>query len=209
MRLGKRDDYMNTIEAIRARRAIKHYDPDYTIPAEQQRELFDLARQAPTSFNIQNWRFVNVMDKTLRAEIRAVAWNQAQITDASMLVILCGDLKAHARNPARYWENAPKEAQDILVPMITPFYEAHPEKQRDEVMRSVGMAAQTLMLAAKSMGYDSCPMVGYDAQALAKLINLPEDHAIGMIVTIGKAVKPAWPKPGILPDDEVIITDRF
>lgn len=200
---------MNTIEAIRARRAIKHYDPDYTIPAEQQRELFNLARQAPTSFNIQNWRFVNVMDKTLRAEIRAVAWNQAQITDASMLVILCGDLKAHARNPARYWENAPKEAQDVLVPMITPFYEAHPEKQRDEVMRSVGMAAQTLMLAAKSMGYDSCPMVGYDAQSLAKLINLPEDHAIGMIVTIGKAVKPAWPKPGILPDDEVIITDRF
>ena len=90
-----------------------------------------------------------------------------------------------------------------------PFYEGKEWQQRDEAMRSVGIAAQTLMLAAKDMGYDSCPMIGFDSEQVGNLINLPEDHVVGMIVTIGKATKPAWPKPGYLPDEEVIITDKF
>lgn len=200
---------MDTIEAIRARRAVKHYDPDFVMPDEHQAELLNLARQSPTSFNIQNWRFVNVKDKALREQVREAAWGQAQITEASMLLILCADLKAHKKDPARYWVDAPQAAQDVLVPMIAPFYEGKPETQRDECMRSVGIAAQTVMLAAKAMGYDSCPMIGFDSDEVAKLINLPEDHVIGMIVTIGKGIKPAWPKPGYLPDEEVIITDKF
>lgn len=200
---------MDTIEAIRARRAVKHYDPDFVMPDEHQAELLNLARQSPTSFNIQNWRFVNVKDKALREQVREAAWGQAQITEASMLLILCGDLKAHKKDPARYWADAPQAAQDVLVPMIAPFYEGKPETQRDECMRSVGIAAQTVMLAAKAMGYDSCPMIGFDPDAVGKLINLPENHVIGMIVTIGKGIKPAWPKPGYLPDEEVIFTDKF
>lgn len=200
---------MDTLEAIRARRAVKHYDPDFVMPEAHEKELLDLARQSPTSFNMQNWRFVNVKDKALRLQIQEAAWNQAQVTQASMLLVLCGDLKAHKNDPARYWVDAPKEAQDVLVPMITPFYEAQPEKQRDEVMRSVGISAQTLMLAAKAMGYDSCPMIGFDPDKVAELINLPKTYAIGMILVIGKAAKPAWPKPGVLADEEVIITDRF
>ncbi|MFP4314194.1 MAG: nitroreductase family protein [Alphaproteobacteria bacterium] len=200
---------MDTIKAIRARRSIKHYDPEFIIPPEDEKELLDLARQSPTSFNMQNWRFVNVKDKDLRMKIRKAAWGQAQVSEASMLLILCADLKAHKQNPARYWADAPIEAQEVLVPMITPFYEAQPEKQRDEAMRSIGIAAQTFMLAAKAMGYDSCPMIGFDADKVAELIKLPENHVTGMIITIGKAVKPAWPKPGYLPDEEVIFTDTF
>lgn len=200
---------MNTFEAIRTRRAVKHYDPEFIIPVEQEKELFDLARQSPTSFNLQNWRFVNVKNKDLRAQIREAAWDQAQITDASMLVILCADLKAWDKNPERYWENAPKEAQDILVPMIKPFYDGKEWQQRDEAMRSVGIAAQTIMLSAKAMGYDSCPMIGFDIDTVGKIINLPEDHVVGMIVVVGKATQDAWPKPGYLPDEDVIFTDKF
>lgn len=200
---------MQTLEAIRARRAVKHYDPSFEMPEDHERTLFDLVRQAPTSFNMQNWRFVNVKDKDLRSQIRAAAWDQAQVTEASLLLVLCADLKAHEKDPARYWTEAPKEAQDILVPMITPFYDGNPEKARDEGMRSVGIAAQTLMLAAKDMGYDSCPMIGFDADKVAELIKLPEDHTVGMLLTIGKATKPAWPKPGYLSDEEVIFTDTF
>ena len=200
---------METQEAIRTRRAVKHYDPNFEMPAEDEKQLLDLVRQAPTSFNLQNWRFVNVKDKNLRQKVREAAWDQAQITEASLLLILCADVKAWDKAPERYWENAPKEAQDILVPMIKPFYEGKEWQQRDEAMRSVGIAAQTLMLAAKDMGYDSCPMIGFDSEQVGNLINLPEDHVVGMIVTIGKATKPAWPKPGYLPDEEVIITDKF
>jgi nitroreductase len=61
--------------------------------------------------------------------------------------------------------------------------------QRDDAQRSIGMAMQTLMLAAKSMGYESCPMIGFDIEKVAELINLPEDHVMGPMVAIGKGEK--------------------
>ena len=76
-------------------------------------------------------------------------------------------------------------------------------------MRSVGLAGQTLMLAATSLGYDTCPMVGYDPDELAKIINLPDDHVLGMIIVIGKKSADAFPRGGQLPLDEVVITDSF
>jgi nitroreductase len=200
---------LSTHEAIRARRAVKHFDAAHVMPAAHEALLIDLARQAPTSFNLQNWRAVNVKDKALRAEIRAAAWNQAQVTDASLLFVFAADLRAHTRDPARYWANAPKEAKDILVPLITPFYEGRDWLARDEGMRSVGFAAQTVMLAAKALGYDSCPMIGFDLDAVAKLVRVPPDHAIAMMLAVGVATKPAWPKPGFIPLAEVVHTDRF
>ena len=62
----------------------------------------------------------------------------------------------------RYWINAPKEVQEFILPAIDDYYRGKDQVQRDEAMRSCGIAAQTLMLAAKSMGYDSCPMDGFD-----------------------------------------------
>lgn len=65
------------------------------------------------------------------------------------------------------------------------------------------------MLAAKAMGYDSCPMIGFDIGKVAELIHLPSDHVIGFMIAVGKATKPAWPTPGQLSLDEVVIRDRF
>ena len=76
-------------------------------------------------------------------------------------------------------------------------------------MRSCGIAGQSIMLAAKDMGYDSCPMIGFDQEAVGKIIHLPEDHCISFMITVGKALKPAWPRPGQLPLSEVVIRDRF
>ena len=118
-------------------------------------------------------------------------------------------LNAWQKNPERYWRDAPAEVAEVLVNWITPFHEGREWLQRDEAMRSVGMAAQTIMLAAKSMGYESCPMIGFDQDAVAALINLPADHVIGMMIAVGKGTKPAWQKPGQLPLSEVLIQDRF
>jgi nitroreductase len=200
---------MNTLDAILARRAVKHYDPAFVMPTADEAKIFEMAKNSPTSFNIQNWRFVNVKDKALRTEIRKAAWDQAQVTDASLLIVLCADLKAWDKNPERYWSNAPKPVQDFLVPLIKPFYEGKEQLQRDEAMRSVGIAAQTIMLAAKAMGYDSCPMIGFDPTAVAALIRLPADHAVGMMITVGKAVTPAHPKGGFLPLSEIVIENHF
>lgn len=200
---------MDTFDAIRERRAVKHYDPSHEISKSEFDQLIDLAMQAPSSFNIQHWRLVNVTDKTLRAKLREAAFNQAQVTDASLCFVLTVDIKAWEKNPARYWTNAPKEAQDILVPWINPFYAGKEQLQRDEAMRSAGILLQTMMLAAKAMGYDSCPMVGFDFDKVAELIRLPQNHAVAAMLVIGKGIKPAWPKPGFISKAEMIIENHF
>ncbi|WP_370051967.1 nitroreductase family protein [Neptunomonas sp.] len=200
---------MQTFEAITSRRAVKQFDPEHVLTADEERELLSLAVLSPTAFNIQNWRFVVVKDKALREQIRAAAWDQAQVTDSSLLVIMCADLKAWEKEPERYWANTDQGTRDILLPAIDNYYRGKEQTQRDEAMRSCGMAAQTLMLTAKSMGYDSCPMDGFDFDAVGKLINLPEDHVISMFVAIGKATKEAHPRGGQLPLTDVVITDTF
>ena len=200
---------METLQAIKERRAVKHYDPDFVIPEEDINKLLEHAIESPTSFNIQHWRLVLVKDKTIREKIKEAAWNQAQVTDASLLFVMCADTKAWDKNPERYWKNAPQEAQDILIPMIKPFYEGKDQLQRDEALRSTGIAAQTIMLAAKSMGYDSCPMIGYDAKKVAQIVKLPDDHIVGMLLVVGKATKAAWSKPGQLPLKDILINNTF
>jgi nitroreductase len=200
---------MNTLEAIQSRRAIKHYDPAHRMSEAEIRQLLEAAMQAPTAFNIQNWRFVTVIDPEVRKQIRAVAWDQAQVTDASLLIVLCADKDAWKKEAARYWKNAPQPVQDFLVPAIDQYYEGRDQVQRDECMRSCGLAGMTLMLAAKAMGYDSCPMDGFDFDAVARIINLPGDHVISFMIAIGKGTQPAWPKPGQLAYDEVVIQNTF
>lgn len=200
---------MNTLEAIYARRAVKKYDPNHRMSEDEVAKLMQAAMQSPTSFNMQNWRFVVIRDPELRRQVRAAANDQVQVTDASLLILLTADLKAWQKSPERYWRNAPAPVAKLLVDWMKPFYEGQDRLQRDEAMRSCGIAGQTIMLAAKDMGYDSCPMIGFDIEAVGKLIRLPEDHVIGFMITVGKALEPAWPKPGQLELSEVVVWDRF
>ena len=200
---------MDTQSAIQSRRSVKQFDPDHRLADQEIESLLSLAMLSPTAFNIQHWRFVVVRDPALRRQIRQAAWDQAQVTDASLLVVLCADQQAWIKQPERYWRNAPQAARDFLLPAIEHYYDGKPQVQRDEAMRSCGMAAQTLMLAAKAMGYDSCPMDGFDFEQVGKLINLPKDHVISMFVAVGKALQPAQPRGGQLAFQDVVITDRF
>lgn len=199
---------MDTITAIKERRSVKHYDNAHEMSEAEINALLELALLSPTSFNMQNWRFVVVTDPEKRAAIQAAAWNQAQVTEASITILLCANLNAH-EDAGRYWVHAPQSVQDMLVPMIAPLYQNNAELRRDEAMRSIGIAAQTLMLTAKSMGYDSCPMIGFDPEKVAEIIELPENHVIGMMLTVGKALKDANVRSGQLPYDEVIFRNGF
>lgn len=200
---------MNVSTAIETRRAVKHFDPAHRMTDAEVNTLFSAAIQSPTAFNIQNWRFVLVRDPGLRAKIRAAAFDQAQVTDASLLAVICADLKSWEKDPGRYWKDVQPEVRNYIVPMIDGYYRGREQVQRDEAMRSSGIAAQTIMLMARSMGYDSCPMDGFDFDAVAKLINLPPDHCIAMFVAVGKSIREPWPKGGQLQIEEVVITDRF
>jgi nitroreductase len=200
---------MDVRTAIETRRAIKEFDANHKMTEREIEELMSLALLSPSAFNIQHWRFVLLQDPELREAVRAVSWMQPQITDASLLVVICADIDAWEKDPDRYWKNAPADVREGIVTVIGEYYRERPQTQRDEAMRSCGIAAQTLMLAAQGMGYDSCPMDLSDFGEVAKLIQLPQGHVIAMFVAIGKRVREPWPRAGQLPMDEVVLVDHF
>ena len=200
---------METTKAIETRRAVKSFDSAHIMTQEEEQKLLSLTLLSPTAFNIQNWRFVIVKDPALRQHIRDASWDQAQVTDSSLFVILCADIKAWEKDPKRYWKNADQGVQDFLLPAIDSYYRDKEDVQLREAYRSTGIAAQTLMLAAKDMGYESCPMIGFDFDAVAKLINLPSDHVVSMFVAIGKPTAEAHPRGGQLKQEDVVIENTF
>jgi len=200
---------MDTFDAIEQRRSIKHFDPTHEMTTAEIERLMSAALKSPTSFNIQHWRFVVVQDKGVRQDLKAAAFNQAQVADASLLVVVTADMHAYKKEPERYWRNAPPEVAGKIVPMLVGLYDNQPQFQRDEALRSIGIASQTIMLAAKSMGYDTGALVGYDPNKVAQIINLPEDHILGMMIVIGKAVQPARERGGQLTLEDVVVYDKF
>ena len=202
---------MDTLEAIYARRSIKRFDKNHVITAAEEQILLEATIQAPTSFNVQHWRFVVFRDPALRQRLREeFAGGQSQVTDASLLVLFTADVKAWKKEPERYWCNAPPDIADRVPRAIGPFHEKLGDQfQRDEAHWSVGMAMQTLMIAAQNQGYQSCPMIGFDIEGVAKLINLPADHVMGPMVAVGKGTTEPWAKPGQLPLAEIVFENSF
>ncbi len=200
---------MDTFEAIRSRRAIKKFDSTYKMSDEQINTLMNLTILSPTSYNQQNWRFITVTDQSIKDKISVAARNQSQPSDGSLVIVLCGNLNAWNENPLRYWRNSTSEKQEHVQNALRVKYAESPQNQRDEAIRSCGFAGQTIMLAARQMGLDSCPMVGFEYDELAKIINLPDDHLIVLMIVVGKAAEPANPRGGQLAKDEVVFKNTF
>jgi len=200
---------METFEAISARRSVRKFDPGHVMTEAEITRLMEAVILSPTSYNIQNWRFVLVTDSEVKQQLRAHGYDQAQFTDSSLVVIVCGDRNAYNQNPERYWAEASPQVREVIVPMILGSYGSNETLRRDENLRSGSLAAQTLMLAAKAMGYDSCPMIGFDFKGFAKIVNLPPEHDIIMAVTVGLALAPARPRGGQLPLTDVVFRNSF
>lgn len=200
---------MEITEAIEKRRSTKRFNPAVEIPDSHTNKLLELTVKSPTAFNIQHWRFVIIRDMALREKIRAVTWMQPQITEASLLILICADLQAWRKHPERYWRNTSAESREGILGAINAYYEGNSQRQRDEAMRSCGIAAQSLMLAATGMGYETSPMDLSDFTEVGKLINLPDDHVISMFVAIGKGAEEPWPRGGQLGVSELVIENRF
>lgn len=200
---------MELFTAIETRRAVKHYSSSETVSKVDFERIMKAVLLSPSSYNIQHWRFVRVIDSQIRTQIQDAAWGQTQVTEAAELIVLCADTQAWSDNPQRYWANASPEVQGVMLPMLESFYQGKEQLQRDEAMRSSGMAAQTMMLAAKGLGYDTCPMIGFDSERVAEIINLPSGHVISMIITLGRAAKSANQRAGQLPLSEVLFDNCF
>ncbi|MDH5392104.1 MAG: nitroreductase family protein [Gammaproteobacteria bacterium] len=200
---------MNLFDAIQQRRAVKTFDAACKIPEQDVKKILSMARLSPTAYNQQNYRFVIIQDPGIREKIKTAAHGQAQVSDASLLIVLCADTKAWEKNTEQYWSNTTADLQKAKLQAMQQYYLNREQAQRDEAMRSCALAAQNMMLTAKAMHYDSCPMIGFDFDAVAKLIQLPADHVISMMLAIGKASQAALPRFPQLADEQLIFFDSF
>lgn len=198
---------MDLSQAIRARGSVKSYDPDHVIDEATLRELMELTLRSPSSFNLQHWRFVLVRDTKLKEALKAASWHQSHVGEASIDVIVCGKLAAH-EDAERIWTEAGEEVAAKMTPMIGGFYAGNETLQRDEAIRSGSLAAMTLMLAAQSLGLNTCPMIGFDPVKVTEILGIPSDHVPVMMITLGKGTSEARPS-GRLPVDEVVHLDTF
>ncbi|GEK96985.1 nitroreductase family protein [Gluconobacter kanchanaburiensis] len=197
------------LHAITSRRATKHFDPSYRIEDITLMSILDAARHAPTAFNIQHCRFLVVQDREQRRRIRAAAWDQPQVEDCAALIVMCADIKAWEKDPARYWKDAPAPVRDGYVKMIHSYYDGREQVQHDEGVRSCGLAAYAIMMAAAAHGLHTCPMDGFDFDEVGRLINLPGDHEIVMFVALGREASSPSPRGGFLPLDAVVHRESF
>lgn len=187
------------IQAIEERRTTNLFDPARGIEDERIEELVRLATTAPTSFNLQNWRFVAVRTPEQKARLRALAWDQAKVSEAAVTFIVCGQLADHRTLPDRL---AGAVAAGFMPAEMVPGWEGaakslyleQPQRQRDEAVRSATFGAGTLIHAAQAMGLGSAPMIGFDAPAVAEAFSLAADEIPVLLLAIGYAAPQNWPR---------------
>jgi nitroreductase len=187
------------IECILSRRASKYYDPAFSLTEDQIRELVRIGTTAPTSFHMQNWRFIAVRTPEAKARLSPIAWKQPPITDAAVTFIVCGQLADSSVIPERL---APVVEAGIMPAALVPDWEIpardlymnYPQRQRDEAVRTGAIGATAIMYAAHSLGLGSTPMIGFDAEAVAREFSLAENEVPVMLLSIGAERSGNWPQ---------------
>jgi nitroreductase len=197
------------IDCILSRSSTKYYNPAAMLSDDQIRELVRIGTSAPTSFHLQNWRFIAVRSPEAKARLRPIAWNQPAITEAAVTFIVCGQLVETGVIPARL---APLVEAGIMPPEMVPeweipardLYMAYPQRRRDEAIRTATFGAATIIYAAKSMGMGSTPMIGFDFDAVHREFGLAEDEVPVMLLSIGPERPGNWAQKPRLPVSDVL-----
>lgn len=197
------------IESILSRRATKYYDPTGTLSDDQIRELVRIGTTAPTSFHLQNWRFIAVRTPEAKARLRPIAWNQPAITEAAVTFIVIGRLADSTVIPDRL---APVVEAGIMPEKLVPewenpardLYMEYPQRQRDEAVRTATFGAAAMIYVANSWGLGSTPMIGFDAEAVHREFGLAEDEVPVMLLSVGQERPGNWPQKPRRPVADVL-----
>ncbi|HTV57707.1 MAG TPA: nitroreductase family protein [Candidatus Baltobacteraceae bacterium] len=224
------------LEAIRRRRSVKVFEP-VQIPESARREILDAACLAPSSFNIQPYRFFWIESPPKREIAAKLCFGQPPAATASALVVAVADIgswKSTAAGHVAWMRTAGFSAETIAdsekkarlvkwffiqgwfnvvgaikwailrlvhtwkIIGVAPYTRQGLFKW---AVKSASLACQNLMIAAEELGFNTCPMEGFDAHRLAKFLGLSSrHHEIFMVIAIGKkssghADRPQWRRP--------------
>jgi nitroreductase len=202
------------ITVAKERRSVRQYDAEYVMTEEEIREILDIAIQAPSSSNLQPWRFLVIQDKQTQQELLPIAHNQQQIVDASAVIAVLADIEGYKNAERIYGELVNKgimknEIKEPYVASIMHNYgNFSAEKALSVAMIDGGLVSMQIMLAAKAKGYDTVPMGGFDENKFVDAFNVPENFKPVMLISIGKGMKAGFEKVR-LPLDTLITWNKY
>ncbi|MHA7965427.1 nitroreductase family protein [Paenibacillus sp. CAU 1782] len=187
---------------ILERRSIKSYDPNVTISHEEMDEMLKKATRAPSSTNLQPWHFLVIKSAESKAKLLEVAspTNHTKLQTSSAAIAIFGDLQSIERAEEIYQANvelgyATQEVKERQLAGILQWNSTKTEQQRrDIVMTDCGLVAMQLMLVARSHGYDTNPINGYDKSRINEAFGLDQKRYVPvMLLSLGKAADEGFP----------------
>lgn len=182
-------------EIMTGRRSIRTYDTEVKISKEEMTEILKEATTAPSSTNMQPWRFVIIESPEAKATLAPLAsFNQQQVTTSSAVIAIFGDLNSFDKAEDIYGKAVelgymPQEVKDRQLTALSGYYaNMSPEVNKATVLVDGGLVAMQLMLVARAHGYDTNPIGGYDKEHIAEAFGLDKERYLPiMLLSIGKA----------------------
>lgn len=180
------------VSLVKERRSANKFIQGVTIPQEELDEMFSLAKFAPSAFNLQHAHYIVVTDPDIKEKVYEAAYKQYKVHTASAAILVLGDTQAY-QEAEKIYEGMlhlgvlNKQEYDMTVESIIQMYENGGDMfKRDEAIRNASLSAMQFMLIAKSRGWDTCPMIGFDPEVMRKTLHIPDRYIPTLLITIGK-----------------------
>jgi nitroreductase len=190
---------------VMSRYATKKFD-GRKIPETKVSELLEMVRFAPSAINLQPWKIKVVADQKVKEQLRPAAFDQEQITSCSHLLVFCADPDYDSlisRLGALLKKSgAPEEMQKMVVGMAVRFTKPmSPEQKLAWSQAQTYLALGNALNGAKSLGFDSCPMGGFDPKEFSRILKIPPPLVPVMLCPLGYAADKPMPKVRFAKED--------
>ncbi|MGM9925615.1 MAG: nitroreductase family protein [Bacillus sp. (in: firmicutes)] len=199
----------NLYTVMHARKSVRVYDPTFKISNEEIEEIIKEAASAPSSSNLQPWKFLVIQDENVKKEVKEIANNQQQVETASAVIAVLGDYDMHKKVERVYTQNVEEGHMDeaiknVMIDSTNRTYPHAPIEVRKNIATfDAGLISMQLMLIAKEKGYDTVTMGGFNKEKFAQRFELPENIFPIVLIAIGKAAAPAYGSSR-LPVNEIV-----
>lgn len=178
---------LSAADAALARHSVRAYR-DVPVTDDEIRTLLELTGRAPSAFNLQPWRFIVVRDQAVKDQLQAAAYGQKQVGGAPVVIAMYADMEdtmAHLDQVVHPDLPEDKKAGTIAMLQNT-FGGMTPEARGVWANAQANIALGYLLLIAKSEGFDTSPMLGFQAEQVKEILGIPAHATITSLVALGR-----------------------